>query len=132
MRRGTFEKILALAESRGYLARPEHRECRARVPGWLADFGAPGGLGRCEQRLGRCLPAALAAFYALPELVVCVQALEGLGCDFFFEDVGDDLTVCRWGGVEHLGFGVHQHSGGLYAVPLGAGDNPPVVGGFED
>jgi hypothetical protein len=126
-----FEATLELARSRGYLDRPEFAEWRGRAPAWLSDLWAD-GVGRFEQRLGVTLPAAVWAFYAIPELVVCVHALDPYERDFFFAGVEGEPVVCRWAEVPHLGVAMHGHSGGVYAVQLGGGANPPMATGFED
>jgi hypothetical protein len=127
-----FAAVLQLAKSRGHLDRPEYAEWRGRVPAWLADFWTLDGLGRFERRLGVPLPAAVRSFYANAELVVCVHSLDPYERDFFFAATAEEPCLCRWGGELFLGVAMHGHSGGVYAVRLGAGDNPPMATGFEE
>jgi hypothetical protein len=127
-----FQAVLELAKERGYLQRPEYLRCREEVPGWLADLWADGGIARFEQRLGLQLPVAVRGFYELPELVVCIHSLDEADRDFFFAETEGEPCVCRWGGQDYLAVAMHSHSGGVYGVRLGAGDDPPMATGFED
>jgi hypothetical protein len=103
-----------------------------QAPAWLADLRAAGGPGRLEQRLGVTLPAAVRAFYALPELVVCAHSLDPYERDFFFADTEEGPVVCRWDGAPHLAVAMHGHSGGVYAVQLGGRADPPMATGLAD
>jgi hypothetical protein len=127
-----FETALELARARGYLARPEYGQLLAHVPGWLVALWTPAGPDRLQQRLGVGLPAAVRAFYATRELVVCVHSLDPHERDFFFAATGEEPGLCSWGGVQYLEVALHGHSGGVYAVRLGAGDDPPMATGFAD
>lgn len=127
-----FEASLELARSRGYLDRPEFAEWRGQVPAWLTDLWAEGGVQRFEQRLGVVLPTAVRAFYGIPELVVCVHALDPYERDFFFAETGEEPAVCRWDGVPYLAVAMHGHSGGVYGVQLGGRADPPMATGFAD
>jgi hypothetical protein len=127
-----FEAVLEVAKDRGYLARSEFAEWRAQIPTWLIDLWSAGGIGRLEQRLGIILPGAVRAFYAISELVVCVQSLDPYERDFLFAGADHEPTVCSWAGHKHLALAMHGHSGGVYAVELEGGDDPPMATGFDD
>src|SRR5262249_37315974 len=121
-----LEVAVASAASRGYLPlRPDMRWL-SNAPMWLNNLQQPGGMEQLESRLGVKIPAAVREFWSNPSFVRLLDSWRWH--DYLFEEP----RVLTWDSKKHLLVCSHPHSGGIGAVELSPGDDPPMYWGWED
>jgi hypothetical protein len=121
-----LESAIVTARSRGYLPLQSGMPCLREAPEWLDNIQLPGGVARLETHLGVTIPEAVREFWAFPSLVRLLDSWRWQ--DYLCEEP----AVVVWDKTPHLLVCSHPHSGGIGAVRLGAGDDPPMYWGWED
>lgn len=120
-----LEGTIATARARGYLPLGHGGRWMSELPKWLDDFQRPDGANGLESRLGVPLPAVVKEFWSNPSLVRLLDSWRWL--DYLCEEP----MIVTWNAAQYLSVCSHPHSGGIGAVRLGAGDDPPMYWGWE-
>jgi hypothetical protein len=123
---GYLEAAVELATSRGYLPLRSGLRWLRDMPAWLADLQEPGGMQELAYRLGSSIPAAVLEFWSNPSFVRLLDSWRWQ--DYLIEQP----RIVTWDSRKHLLVCSHPHSGGIGAVELTAGHDPPMYWGWED
>ena len=123
---GYLEAAVTSAVSRGYLPLQPGMRWLSDVPAWLSELQQPSGAELLESRLGVRIPAALREFWSNPSLVRLLDSFRWQ--DYLIEEP----RVVIWDSRKYLLVCSHPHSGGVGAVALSSGDDPPMYWGWED
>lgn len=79
-----------------------------------------------ERHLDVVVPASLKEFWSNPDLV---RLLDSWRWQDFLDE---EPRVVLWGRQKYIWVCSHPHSGGIGAVALGAGEDPPLCWGWDD
>lgn len=117
---------LRLATEFGYLPlRPGTRWLRDS-PDWLISLQTQNGVGQLESRLNIAVPECLREFWAAPDLVRLLDSWR------WQDYLAEEPRLIPWGSRKFVLVCSIPHSGGVGAVPVGEGEDPPLCWGWED
>lgn len=115
-----------LATQRGYLPlRPDTRWLQVE-PEWLADLQRLDGFDRLQNLLGQTIPSTVRQFWRHASLVRLLDSWR------WQDYLAEPPQLVSWNNKPHLAICTHPHSGGIGAVAVDEGDDPPLHWGFED